>query len=401
MADDQRDARRGLACAVEAGDSRLPTVLEEVGPVDAWRGLVATTMESPWGARAKRVDLEALRAAEAACGARFVIPSDDEWPQRLQSLRGCKEVQGMTGEPVGLWVRGQAPLAEVVERSVAIVGSRAATALGERVASDLAAELASAGVTVVSGGAYGVDAAAHRGALAVAGTTVAFLAGGPAHEYPRGHASLLQQIAATGLVVSEQPPGEVPSRLRFLSRNRLIAASSLGTVVVEAAARSGARNTSTWARECGRPVMAVPGPVTSATSFTPHQLIREADAVLVTCAEHVLTEVGPLRPERESEGGAQGQPRLLDMLVPADAAVYEALPSRGARPVGELALRAGVAVPACLGALQRLADMGLAEPATGGRWRLGRAQDRPLLPREAAAGVPRRGVPRQGREHGA
>ena len=163
-----------------------------------------------------------------------------------------------------------------MERSVAIVGSRAATAYGSGIATDLAADLVEQGVTVLSGGAFGIDVAAHRGALAGGGPTVCVLASGVDVAYPPGHASIFASLARDQLLVSELPPSAHPTRVRFLARNRLIAAMSRGTVVVEAALRSGARNTAGWALGCGRPLMAVPGPVYSRASTTPRAPNRQA-----------------------------------------------------------------------------------------------------------------------------
>ena len=169
-----------------------------------------------------------------------------------------------------MWLAGGGDLAELAAQSVAVVGSRASTPYGDTVAAELAAELSESGRSVLSGGAYGIDAAAHRGCLAGRTPTVAVLAGGLDQPYPSGHRPLFDRIAERGVLVSELAPGEHPTRVRFLARNRLIAALTPGTVLVEAAARSGARNTVTWANVLGRIVMAVPGPVTSATSVTPH-----------------------------------------------------------------------------------------------------------------------------------
>jgi DNA processing protein len=196
-----------------------------------------------------------------------------------------------------LWVRGAAGLDDLLERAVAMVGARACSAYGEHVAGDLAAGLAEKGMTIVSGGAYGIDAAAHRGALAAAGRTVAFVASGVDVDYPRGNAALFERIAASGAIVSELPPGCSPTRQRFHTRNRLLAASTLGTVVVEASPRSGSLNIASWARRCGRPVMAVPGPVTSSASAGTHELIRDHAARLVTAVADVLDSL-----ERSSRG---------------------------------------------------------------------------------------------------
>ena len=196
---------------------------------------------------------------------------------------------------------------------MAVVGSRSATTYGAGVAAELAAHVAGEGVTVVSGAAFGIDQAAHRGALAARGPTVAVLACGVDRAYPAAHRDLLTYIAETGLVVSEAPPGCAPTKLRFLSRNRIIAAVSLGTVVVEAAVRSGALNTANWATSVNRILMGVPGPVTSAPSEGVHELLRSKDAALVTRGADVLELVSPsgsftqptVRAARATRGPAQ------------------------------------------------------------------------------------------------
>ena len=209
-----------------------------------------------------------------------------------------------------------------MQRSVAIVGSRAATAYGNGITTDLSVDLAERGVTVVSGGAFGIDAAAHRGALAAGGPTVGVLACGVDVAYPAANEQLFEQLARDHLLVSELPPGAHPTRVRFLARNRLIAAMSSATVVVEAALRSGARNTAGWALECGRPLMAVPGSVYSRASSAPHLMIRSGQAVLVTNAAEVMELVsvdrsghaaagpgpasGDRRAERVTAGGLRG-----------------------------------------------------------------------------------------------
>ena len=187
-------------------------------------------------------------------GGRLVTAADDEWPLlAFTAFRGSRhEQRPQAYPPLVLWVIGPARLDEVAERAAAIVGTRAATAYGEHVAAELAAGLAERDAAVVSGGAYGIDGAAHRAALAADGFTVAVLAGGIDVPYPAGHAALLHRIAEQGLLVSEYPPGVRPARHRFLTRNRLVAALSGATVVVEAGARSGAANTAAWARALGR-----------------------------------------------------------------------------------------------------------------------------------------------------
>ena len=185
-------------------------------------------------------------------GIRLLCPGDPGWPGQLAVLGDAC--------PWALWVRGTADLRFACLRSVSIVGTRAATAYGRHVCAELAAALAERGWAVVSGGAFGIDGWAHRGALSAEGSTIAVLASGVDDPYPRGHHELFQAVTGHGALVSEQPPGRSPTRPGFLVRNRLIAALSRGTVVVEAALRSGALNTARHARDLNRPLMAVPGP---------------------------------------------------------------------------------------------------------------------------------------------
>ncbi|MGH8839045.1 MAG: DNA-processing protein DprA, partial [Jiangellaceae bacterium] len=266
----ERVARAALSALVEPGTGAA--IVAEVGRHGAAVVLAALQSGSRTldrdariERRAGAVDGAALLGHAVVAGARFVCPGDAEWPAGFETLDLALEAGSRAAgpPPLGLWIRGETDLATATRRSVAVVGSRAATEYGVRVAADLASDLATAGWTVVSGAAYGIDAAAHRGALAVGGPTVAVLACGVDVVYPRGHAALLHRVAGEGLVVSELPPASTPTRARFLARNRLIAAMTCGTVVVEAAPRSGALNTATWASDQGRAVLAVPGPVTS------------------------------------------------------------------------------------------------------------------------------------------
>ena len=243
--------------------------------------------------------------------------------------------------PIGLWCRGALRLDEACRESVAVVGSRSATSYGAQVAGDIGARLAAEHWTTVSGAAFGIDHAAHRGALAARGRTVAVLACGVDRAYPAAHAGLLRYIADVGLVVSEAAPGCAPTRIRFLARNRLIAALSRGTVVVEAAVRSGALNTASWASGLGRVLMGVPGPVTSAPSAGVHQLLRSRDALLVTSGEEVLEAVGPvgaflLEEPREADG-----PR--DRLPARERQVLDAVPKHVGADAVRIARTAGVA----------------------------------------------------------
>lgn len=340
------DARVAWSAIAEPGDALAHQLMRSLGPV---RALEAVEQRSEavldrFRPRLHRLDLVAVHAATQECGARMVLPGDSEWPHGLNDL---------PAPPLCLWVRGPARLAETCQRSVAVVGARAATAYGESVAAELAAGLSDSQFAVVSGAAFGIDAAAHRGALAASGRTVAVLAGGVDRPYPAAHHRLLDHIADHGAVVSETPPGSVAMRSRFLQRNRLIAAMTAGTVVVEAGLRSGSRNTAGTAASLNRVVMAVPGPVTSMTSVGCHELIRSGVASLVSDAADVVELVGELGVDLAPERRAPERPG--DRLRPDDRRVFEALPRRGGLEPDVLAIRAGLdstTVRTCLGFLE-------------------------------------------------
>ena len=205
----------------------------------------------------------------------ILIPSDKEWPAGLNGL-GDRA-------PYVLWTRGAASfLTSAVSDRATITGARAATAYGEQITGELAMGLADEERTVGSGGAYGIEGAAHKGVLAAAGHTIAVLPSGLDRLYPAGHADLLNRIGDVGLLVTELPPGATPTKHRFEARNRLIAALSGATVIPEAGIRSGSRITVHYARDLGRNVGAVPGPVTSAASAGPNELIKQGVASVVT-----------------------------------------------------------------------------------------------------------------------
>lgn len=362
---DDVEARLLLSCVVDPADLDLVRLLAKFTPVEIWDGIRRGRPQN-WAARAKQLDRRALDLMVRLRKLRFVCPGHEEWPQQVDDLVGCEPVQRLGGAPVGLWLRGPLRLPQHLQRAVAVVGSRASSAYGQSVAADMGAGLAEAGHTTVSGGAYGIDAAAHSGALSASGATICLQAGGLDRPYPAGNSRLFDQLATEHLLVAEVPPGTHPSRYGFLARNRLIAALAQGTVVVEAAMRSGARNTATWATRLGRHVMAVPGPITSATSVTANLMIREGEAVLVTSVSDVLSEVAPLAADPElplSRGG-------LDELTREQLAVFEAFPATGRRSPAELAIGSGVAYPACLAALSVLADAGLVSRVAPGEWRI-------------------------------
>jgi DNA processing protein len=318
--------------------------------------------ERRWaGLRARAGAADAARdlALADAAGLRFVCPGDTEWPGTLDDLGDAR--------PLGLWVRGGPHLRMWALRSVAVVGARACTEYGAHMASTLAAGLAERGWVVVSGGAYGVDGAAHRGALGAGGATVAVLACGVDRPYPRGHTGLINRIAEQGLVVGELPPGEHPTPSRFVLRNRVIAALTRGTVVVEAAHRSGSLVTARAARRLGRHTMGVPGPATSALSAGVHELLR-GEAVLVTDAAEVVElvgDMGELAPER------RGPVLPRDLLDPAARRVLAALPGRRAAPADEVARGAQTTEDDAVARLYELRALGYVE-RLGDGWKLTR-----------------------------
>jgi DNA processing protein len=299
-------------------------------------------------------------------GIRYVIPSDPEWPSQVDDLIRCANVDDRGGPPLGLWVRGPGRL-DRLGQSVAVVGSRQATTYGAEVARGIADALVRVGWSVVSGAAYGIDQAAHRGALAVEGGTIAVLACGVDRAYPVAHKELLDHLGRTATVVAEVPLGCAPTRGRFLSRNRLIAALTLGTVVVEAASRSGALNTANWATRLNRHLMCVPGPVTSAQSQGAHHLIRVGAATLVTHGDEVLELVGEAGTHLVPAPRAPSRPR--DKVSARLQRILDAVPLAQPAPVDSIASTAGLGLIEVQSALRRLHRLELVESAPGG-WRL-------------------------------
>ncbi|MET7282913.1 DNA-processing protein DprA [Kribbella sp. NPDC005582] len=357
----ERLARVGLGRVIEPGDLTALKAFEGLGVMEMWERLRRKEPGTErWATRMATVEPERDLERAAAVGARFVIPGDSEWPEQVDVLAEAGQLARRAGVPFGLWVRGSARLRQALESSVAIVGARACSSYGSHVAGELAAGLSAKGFTVVSGGAYGIDAAAHRGALAVAGVTIAVLACGVDKAYPRSNAALFSRIVEQGLVVSELSPGCSPSKLRFLARNRLIAAASQGTVVVEAAVRSGALNSAGWAEQCGRPVLAVPGPITSRMSEGSHVLIRERDAVLVTDVEEIIEAVSPLGTALTSYRHAPTTP--FDNLPDDLRRTLEAVPVRTPAATHRIAITAGLDLPTTEGALEDLAALNLVHP---------------------------------------
>ncbi|MHA4818997.1 DNA-processing protein DprA [Streptomyces aculeolatus] len=365
--DAERLARVALTRLVEPGDEAAGRWLRTHGAVRLLRWVTGDAPPPYPEAEARLVRYrrrlggpdarQDLAAAEAA-GARFVCPGDAEWPRQLDDLAAAR--------PIGLWVRGRADLRLWALQSVAVVGARACTEYGAHVAGTLAGGLAHAGWAVVSGAAYGIDAAAHRGALAATGATVSVLACGVDRVYPPGHAELLGRVAEQGLIVAELAPGDHPTRSRFLLRNRVMAALTRGTVVVEAERRSGSLVTARWAQRLGRPTMGVPGPVTSGLSAGVHELLR-GEAELVTEAAEVVELVGRIGADLAPARRGPVVPR--DLLPPATARVLEALPGRGTLRPEQIAQAAGTERDEALGRLHELQSLGfVARDGTG--WRL-------------------------------
>ncbi|MFJ4685731.1 DNA-processing protein DprA [Streptomyces sp. NPDC088789] len=368
MSGDALHDRVFLTRVLEPGDETGGRWVRELGVGEVARRLRGGGAVLPgvsgkrWaGLRARAGNAEPGRdlAAARAAGVRFVAPGDGEWPRQLEDLGDAR--------PLGLWVRGRSSLRIWALKSVAVVGARACTEYGAQVAVGLAAGLAERGWVVVSGGAYGVDGAAHRGALSAGGATVAVLACGVDRPYPRGHTELISRIAEQGLVVGELPPGDHPTPSRFVLRNRVIAALTRGTVVVEAAYRSGSLVTARAARRLGRPTMGVPGPVTSALSAGVHELLRE-DAVVVTDAAEVVELVGAmgeLAPER------RGPVLPRDLLAPGARRILAALPAREATAVAEIARGAQTTPDDTVARLYELRALGYVE-RHGDGWKLTR-----------------------------
>lgn len=335
-------------------------VVEELGSGIPGVGQSASAIER-WVVRAKDANGEHDIQAMDRLNARLVLPGDREWPVRLAELGA--------GAPLGLWVRGGGRLSELVKRSVAIVGSRAASNYGTKCASDLAWDLAAHDVTVVSGGAFGIDAAAHRAAVARECGTVAFMAGGVDRFYPAANSDLFTRIIDDGVVVSEAAPGMTPMRHRFLLRNRLIAASSLATIVIEAGWRSGALNTARHAAELSRIVAAFPGSVYSASSTGCHRLLRDHEAELVTNGNDVIELLGSDQPsffDAAEIRGFAAPDTAVDRLSEREGICLNALSSTKPLDPGTVAGRAGLSLPETLAALAALELAGLSRRRDSG-----------------------------------
>lgn len=360
------DALRIATGQVAAGpdvEREITALLADGGPAVGWAGMANALTR--WKPRIPDLAPERDLATMARLGGRLIIPSDDLWPAQLADL-GIQE-------PISLWWRGQEQSLPGAAHAVAVVGSRDSTSYGASVTGDIAYSLAQRGFTVVSGGAYGIDAHAHRAALAGASDalpTIAVMAGGVDRFYPSGNEDLLRAVCNQGAVLAEVPPGSAPTRYRFLQRNRIIAALSAVTVVVEARWRSGALNTAHYAETLGRAVGAVPGSVHSANSAGCHRLLRDGGAVCVTDAAEVAELAGPIGaglPEVR-----QGQAAVQDGLTLEDLILLDALPLRSTTSVEKLSVVAGLGLESVRAGLGRLGLLGLAVSERGG-WKRGKA----------------------------
>jgi DNA processing protein len=372
----ERFARATWTGIAEPGDRMAGLVVRALGAAKALDAVVARWPASQWSSAVLQpgvddvaesefqqaidrwqprlksaVALLALRQA-VRYGARLLVPGANGWPEGVDDL-------GLHA-PIALWMRGTDLALPGLETSVALVGARAATGYGEHVTMELAAGLVDRGFAIVSGAAYGIDGMAHRAALASHGTTVAFLAGGVDRFYPSGHDALLTRIAQDGAVLSELPCGQPPTKWRFLQRNRLIAAASQATIVVEAGWRSGSLNTAGHAAQLGTPIGAVPGPVNSAASAGCHRLIRDYDATLVTSADEVAELFGDEPRRLSGEKVTNASVGTVSTNEPParsaeETRLLDALSFTAPRQSQDVAARAGLSVAAVqslLGALQ-------------------------------------------------
>jgi DNA processing protein len=352
-------------------EQEMTAILAEYGTI-RWAGLAEAL--GRWRPRLGDLAPERDLATVERFGGGLLIPEDEQWPTALADLQ--------LAEPIALWVRGRVRRIPEQGRCVAVVGSRDSTSYGANVTGEIAANLVQRGFTVVSGGAYGIDAHAHRGALGAARQaepwptratvgrvsaqppTLAVMAGGVDRFYPSGNDDLLHAIAEEGSIVAEVPPGTNPTRYRFLQRNRLIAALCEVTVVVEARWRSGALNTAHHAEGLSRSVGAVPGSVYSANSAGCHRLLREGAAVCVTDAADIAELAGAAGTNLAVE--QVGPPALHDGLGVEDLLLLDALPLHSATTVDKLSVVAGLGAATVLAGLGRLELSGLAQRLNNG-----------------------------------
>jgi DNA processing protein len=283
----QRRARLALFSAIEGGQVFWSNEILAYGPEHVCQKLLNGGYDPiKYGrtiAKLKSAAPMEIEESIVGVGAQFLTPESENWPESLNEL---------AAPPIGLVVKGDVTI--LSERALAIVGTRNPTPYGVRIAGEFAAGFVDREWNIVSGGAYGIDSAAHKGALIAEGVTIAVLAAGVDVAYPAGNSRLFAEIAETGALISEVLPGAHAIPARFLTRNRLIAALSSSTLVVEAAFRSGSLRTARDAAELMRPVMAIPGPINAPTSEGCHRLIGERAAELVTSVSDALELISAL-----------------------------------------------------------------------------------------------------------
>lgn len=350
--DAEHAARAQLMSAIEGGNSTWSREVGAHGAIEVVAKLrEGGYLQSSPAATRRILDADAatIFASIERLDARLVIPGDSEWPTQLDDL---------AAPPFALCIRGAGDLRTMALHSIAIVGARAASNYGMRIAGDIAAQLGERGWSIVSGAAYGIDAAAHRGAIASGAQTAAVLASGVDQMYPSGHEKLFTSILENGVLVSEVLPGTPPTRGRFLIRNRVIAALTRGTLIVEAALRSGSLRTAAEAALLNRPVLAFPGPISSPTSAGCHRLIIEHRAELVSDVEDVLVHIGPL----QIESPAPEYPsKVRDSLSTDEKVILEMFPARSPITIEKLSYISDLPTNRILALLGLLATLGFVE----------------------------------------
>lgn len=377
---DEREGAMAFTRLAEGNDAHASELIEEVGYLEAYRlvvsfaygrGCYPNGYEKSLPRWANRLNIQTFmkdREDIEKLGGGFTYPTDEKWLAALDILGASR--------PLGLWYLGNIDIAHTP--CVSLVGSRDCTDYGRGLARDFAYELAASGLPIVSGGALGIDSAAHEGALSV-GRTIAVFANGLGHSYPTKNRQLFEAIVDSGgLLLSESPPDSPPHRYRFLSRNRIIAALGLVTVVVEAPYRSGALSTAHYGLEIGRNVCAVPGSVFSPHSTGCHRLLREGavcvtrvDEVTELLPEYVRANIAiPTTHMRQSVHPHASSVRD-DQCVrttcgnPLAERVYEGLSRRQGRSVGEIARAVGVTAREAMAGLSILENYGAARNISG------------------------------------
>lgn len=343
---------------VEPGDRVAGELLNTLGPLQALEAFQKRTDLGEevgnayirWEPRySNGIAAEKIAAAQKH-DLKLLVPTDDLWPDQLRDLGNH--------QPLLIWYRGHAANLEKLNHSIGIVGSRNASPYGQRVTTDLVGQVVAQEASVISGGALGIDAIAHKATLRLGGNTAAFMAGALDCPYPVGNLSLFEEISHNGLLLSEMTPGSRPTRWRFLQRNRLIAALSQATVVTEAGWRSGSINTVNHALELGRPVFAIPGPINSPASAGCNRLIRDLQASMLLDVADLPLELG-WRENSATELAGLGSLELR---------AFDALESRF-QSSEELLKATGLSLSELGIALGSLKLLGKAELGVAGTWR--------------------------------